>query len=235
MSSSREAFKEAQTNPFTPSTDPIRPSASPVMTDYVHYLTAIFSGDMSYFEKGAKASLEQEDDTVPELTEEATEETPISGIPKRIVPDPNNKEVAAMVNLLKSSKLDSDDQQYLYKLGLRESGLDPNAPAQGSHRGLYQFNDSTLNTIGVSPKQYDSSPVIQFNAALQLKKHNLNILKDYLQEYENKKVRGITITANGLAAAAHLAGAGNVIKWFKGGNFQDALGTSIDEYLQLFT
>lgn len=147
-----------------------------------------------------------------------------------------------IANTIQQLKLDDEDKEYLLKLGYRESGLDPSARAKGSSfRGLYQFNNDSLKTVGINPKKYDTNIMAQFEAALKYRAHNLAQLKNY-QKYIGEEYKGITITANGMAAAAHLLGAATVADWFddtrnsefaKRG-FKDGNGTSITEYFKMF-
>jgi hypothetical protein len=57
-----------------------------------------------------------------------------------------------------------------------------------------------------------------------------------LDDYTGKEVRGTRITQSGLLAGAYLMGVGNLEAFLHGekGRFQDALGTNIQEYLELF-
>lgn len=136
--------------------------------------------------------------------------------------------------------LEKDDADYLIKLAERESGYNPRA-RQGSFKGLYQFNKDSLKTVQINEDEYDSDVVKQHEAALKYKYYNLKILKPYFK-FIGQSIKGIPITANGLAAAAHLLGAGTVKDFFDGtkkserakAGFKDALGTSILDYFALF-
>jgi hypothetical protein len=149
---------------------------------------------------------------------------------KLLIPDLNKPLVQKTLQSIKN-----------LKLGLRESALIPTAK-QGSHRGIYQFNDDSLRAVGISPNRYDNDLNAQHAAALKYKQMNLSSLKEY-QKYIGKSFRGTVITANGMAAAAHLLGAGVVTDWFEGttnttlakNGFRDGLGTHITEYFNLFT
>ena len=69
-----------------------------------------------------------------------------------------------------------------------------------------------------------------------LLQHNYKILKKFISKYEGQVVNGILITESGLLAAAHLAGAGNVKKFFrKGYEFRDGNGTKMTSYMKKFS
>ena len=246
-SNPQDAFKVDQVNPYTPSKEPLQPAISPYLKEYMNYMTAIFTGDASYFKKGAEQSLidagagpDAIDSGSAFDSDESYQNSVELNKVKGLRPDMSNKVVAQVVDYISKIKVPEEDRQYLFKLGLRESGLVPDA-VSGTHRGLYQFDDSTLKTIGMAPKDYDKNPINQFAAALALKEHNLSFLKEYLR-YENRVFKGVHITKNGLAAAAHLLGAGTVKDWFDGTThsslakkgFVDGNGTSIKEYFHLF-
>jgi len=64
-----------------------------------------------------------------------------------------------------------------------------------------------------------------------------SLLDRIIENYEGRKFKGIHITRSGVLAAAHLAGAGNVRKYFADSDMNgrtDANGTSIRDYLQEF-
>jgi len=158
-------------------------------------------------------------------------------LPKVDMKNPMTQKIVESINTL---DVKEDDKDYLITLGNRESSLNPSA-RQGSYTGLYQFNKNSLDTVRVSPKDYKDNIFKQHEAALRYKAHNLSVLKNYLK-YVGKKADGVKITENGLAAAAHLLGAGTVKDFFDGTThssrakegFTDALGTNILEYFQLF-
>ena len=62
-------------------------------------------------------------------------------------------------------------------------------------------------------------------------------LSNLIDRYEGRVFKGIRITRSGVLAAAHLAGAGNVKKYFSDNDVNgrtDANGTSIRNYLEEF-
>lgn len=104
--------------------------------------------------------------------------------------------------------------------------------------GKYQFGKSALKFYGVkSRKKFLKSPKAQeklFRVSLERTKW---VLRKEIKNYNGKKVGGVLITESGILAAAHLAGAGNVKRFFKHkGNyrFNDAFGTSIRNYMKSF-
>jgi len=169
-----------------------------------------------------------------------TEETPYP-VKKKVPFNTNNPTVQQSIQSIKQLPTSEYNKDYLYKLGLRESSLIPTA-TQGSYRGLYQFNDDSLKTVGILAQDYDTDLNAQHNAALNYKTINLKKLTPYLK-YIGTSFKGIPITENGMAAAAHLLGTGTVKDWFDGTKhsdrakkgFVDALGTSITEYFKMFS
>ena len=62
------------------------------------------------------------------------------------------------------------------------------------------------------------------------------ILRKDLRRSVGRQINGIEITESGILAAAHLAGPGNVKKFFrKGYEFHDGNGTKMTEYLVKFS
>ena len=61
-------------------------------------------------------------------------------------------------------------------------------------------------------------------------------LRGVIHKYDGKFVKGNRITKSGILAAAHLAGAGGVKKYFRYGfNPKDAYGTGLEDYLFKFS
>lgn len=105
--------------------------------------------------------------------------------------------------------------------------------------GKYQFMPSTLKMLGynITTKDFINNPDIfpeveQDYAMMRLLKINRAILHKYIDEFTGKYIHGYYITENGLLGAAHLAGAGNVIKFLETGyNPSDKYGTKLTDYL----
>jgi hypothetical protein len=118
--------------------------------------------------------------------------------------------------------------------------------SQGSYKkvnglgylGKYQFGKGTLQTIGVRDSlRFMNSPRLQeksFEALLAINKHEL---RNEIQKYVGKEIRGVVVTESGILAAAHLGGAGSVKKFLKSNGrrgIKDAYGTSILSYMDKF-
>ena len=64
---------------------------------------------------------------------------------------------------------------------------------------------------------------------------NRHTLRREIRKYVGDTVNGIYITESGILAAAHLAGAGNVKKFFRRGyEFKDGNGTKMTSYMIMF-
>lgn len=127
---------------------------------------------------------------------------------------------------------------FLNAIGFRESSNRYNVVNKFGYMGKYQFGMSTLKGLGwnVSRQEFINSPDLQERAMDDLLKYNYRLLKPYIIEYNNKQIQGILITKSGVLAAAHLAGAGNVRKFFrKGYEFKDGNGTKMTSYMELFS
>ena len=129
--------------------------------------------------------------------------------------------------------------QFLEDLGMRESSGNYKAVNQFGYLGKYQFGRKTLNALGyenVSNREFLSNPSIQEEAMYALLNHNKHILRRQIEKYHGETVNGIFITESGILAAAHLAGPGNVKKFFrKGYEFKDGNGTKMTSYMERFS
>ena len=127
---------------------------------------------------------------------------------------------------------------FLHDIGFRESTNDYKAVNQFGYLGKYQFGRKTLNAIGfkdVSNRKFLANPSIQEEAMLVLLKRNKRTLRREIKKYVGKTINGVYITESGLLAAAHLAGAGNVRRFFrKGYEFRDGNGTKMTSYMVKF-
>jgi len=132
-----------------------------------------------------------------------------------------------------------DHNQFLDDIGFRESSNDYRAVNQFGYLGKYQFGRKTLNSLGfenVSNREFLENTSIQEEAMYALLNHNKKILRRQIQKHHGQTVHGIYITESGILAAAHLAGAGNVRKFFrKGYEFKDGNGTKMTSYMILFS
>tara|TARA_B100000925_G_scaffold289174_1_gene271535 strand:+ start:329 stop:916 length:588 start_codon:yes stop_codon:yes gene_type:complete len=128
-------------------------------------------------------------------------------------------------------------QQFLDAIGQRESSNRYDVVNSYGYMGKYQFGSKTLKGLGykVSKEEFLNNPELQEQAMLDLLKHNKKKLKRFIDKYEGKTVHGIYITESGILAAAHLAGQGNVRKFFrKGYEFKDGFGTKMTSYMSQF-
>ena len=127
---------------------------------------------------------------------------------------------------------------FLSAIGFRESSNNYKAVNRFGYLGKYQFGRKTLNAIGfenVSNREFLANPSIQEKAMLTLLKQNKHTLRKEIAKYSGKVINGIYITESGILAAAHLAGAGNVKKFFrKGYEFRDGNGTKMTSYMKQF-
>jgi hypothetical protein len=128
--------------------------------------------------------------------------------------------------------------QFLEAIGHRESGNRYNIVNKYGYMGKYQFGKSTLKGLGfkITQDEFLNSPYIQEKAMQALLEHNHKKLKKQIQKYCGQTINGVHITESGVLAAAHLAGAGNVRKFFrKGYGFKDGFGTKMTTYMEQFS
>jgi len=129
--------------------------------------------------------------------------------------------------------------KFLEDLGMRESSGNYKAVNQFGYLGKYQFGRKTLNALGykdVSNREFLANASIQEEAMYALLNHNKHILRRQIEKYHGETVNGIFITESGILAAAHLAGPGNVKKFFrKGYEFKDGNGTKMTSYMIKFS
>ena len=131
-----------------------------------------------------------------------------------------------------------DHAAFLNDIGFRESSNNYTIVNKWGYMGKYQFGKETLRAIGisVSKEEFLSNPNLQEQAMYLLLKHNHKNLNKVITKYNNTTVHGVYVTESGILAAAHLAGAGNVRKWFrKGEDFKDGKGTKLTSYLKRFS
>jgi len=134
-------------------------------------------------------------------------------------------------------EIDQTDK-FLDAIGMRESSNRYDVVNGWGYMGKYQFGKRTLKALGydVSRKEFLNSPYLQEKAMLDLLHHNRKLLKSYIEYWDGKHINGKRITESGILAAAHLAGPGNVKKFFrKGVEFKDGNGTKMTSYLTQFS
>ena len=129
--------------------------------------------------------------------------------------------------------------KFLEDIGMRESSGNYKAVNQYGYLGKYQFGRRTLNALGfdnVSNREFLANPSIQEEAMYALLSHNKHILRRQIEKFHGNTINGIFITESGILAAAHLAGPGNVKKFFrKGYEFKDGNGTKMTSYMIKFS
>ena len=120
-------------------------------------------------------------------------------------------------------------------LAYRESRGSYTVVNRFGYMGKYQFGKRILRFLGVNDMdEFLNSPEQQervFTLSLQRSKW---FLRKEIEKYVGKKINGIEITESGILAAAHLAGATSVRKYFKcQGNydFADGNGITLQHYL----
>ena len=131
-----------------------------------------------------------------------------------------------------------DHSAFLEAIGHFESGNRYHIVNRFGYMGKYQFGRTTLESldINVTRRTFLNSPDLQEEAMDRLLTQNFKSLRRYILKYEGKYVHGVYITKSGVLAAAHLAGAGNVRKFFrKGHEFKDGNGTKMTSYMKTFS
>lgn len=127
---------------------------------------------------------------------------------------------------------------FLEAVGMRESSGNYKAVNRFGYLGKYQFGRETLNGLGysnISNRQFLNNPDLQEQVMEDLLVHNKKLLRRYIEKYDGKVIHGVYITESGILAAAHLAGAGSVRKFFKKGyEFKDGFGTKMTSYIKKF-
>lgn len=126
---------------------------------------------------------------------------------------------------------------FLDAIGFKESGNNYNIVNKFGYMGKYQFGRSTLKglKINVNRQEFLKDSTLQEQAMYLLLTHNKKKLRRYINKYEGQVIYGVLITESGILAAAHLAGQGNVRKFFREGyEFKDGFGTSITSYMEQF-
>lgn len=127
---------------------------------------------------------------------------------------------------------------FLDAIGFRESGNRYDVVNKYGYMGKYQFGKSTLKTlkIKVTKEAFLNSPDLQEYAMKQNLIYNKKRLQKYIDKFDGKIINGILVTESGVLAAAHLAGQGNVKKFFRNGyEFEDGFGTKITTYMVQFS
>lgn len=123
-------------------------------------------------------------------------------------------------------------------LGFSESSGNYKAVNRLGYVGKYQFGRSALSWVGIkSRNKFLNSPLLQERAFEALISKNKWVLKEYIDKYDGRIINGIKVTESGLVAAAHLGGAGNVVKFLESEGeivFADANNVPITKYMKSF-
>lgn len=126
---------------------------------------------------------------------------------------------------------------FLQAIGHKESGNNYSIVNTFGYMGKYQFGASTLKGLGfkVTKEEFLNNPALQEEAMQALLEHNRKKLKRQIEKYCGETIHGVYITESGILAAAHLAGQGNVKRFFrKGYEFKDGYGTTMTSYMEKF-
>lgn len=145
-----------------------------------------------------------------------------------------NASQKAVIDSIKQTPYSEESKDYLTKLAYYESKYDPTVINQFGYAGLYQFGKSAFEWVGIKKEDYMNDVNKQHEAALSLGNKNFSILKKYL----GRVINGVPATKQGLMAAAHLGGAGNVKKYFESegkNDFKDGNGLPVSAYLKRFS
>lgn len=131
-----------------------------------------------------------------------------------------------------------DHDAFLFDMGMRESSNNYKIVNKWGYMGKYQFGKQTLKAIGINTtkQEFLNNPELQEEAMRLLLIDNKKRLQRYIDKYQGQSLHGVYITESGVLAAAHLAGVGNVKKFFrKGYEFKDGKGTKMTSYMKKFS
>jgi hypothetical protein len=135
-------------------------------------------------------------------------------------------------------------KRYLEAISYSESRGNPEAWNKHGYIGKYQFGFITRKSCGYGYIRFTDfvrNPSIwseedQEKAMITLLSKNEDHLREIIRRYNGEVIKGVTITKSGILAAAHLAGAGGVQRYFSNGNNpEDACGTTLEDYLFKFS
>jgi hypothetical protein len=128
---------------------------------------------------------------------------------------------------------------FLTELGHKESTNDYTKVNKWGYVGKYQFSPKTLKALGyeITSQQFLADSSLQEEAVRKLLIANKRVMKETINKFNGKKINGILITESGILAATHLVGP-KAVKQYLNSNGKDikkdALGTSIEDYLEMF-
>jgi hypothetical protein len=167
------------------------------------------------------------------------------------IPRKVEKELNPIQKEIYSLDIPEEDKKYLDTLAMLESSYRPHITNSLGYFGLYQFGKQAMEELGIDLEQLQDT-IRQHESALELASKHEKQLETYLKRYSKneksiedfigKTINGITITRNGLRAAAHQQGALTVYDWLMGTQFsplakkgfKDGYGTHITKYFEHF-
>jgi len=135
-------------------------------------------------------------------------------------------------------------KRYLEAISYSESRGNPEAWNKYGYIGKYQFGFITRKSCGygyIRFADFVKNPSVwseedQEKAMITLLSKNEDHLKEIINRYNGEVIKGKLVTKSGILAAAHLAGAGGVQRYFRNGsNPKDAYGTALEDYLFKFS
>ncbi len=121
-------------------------------------------------------------------------------------------------------------------LGFNESTGNYASVNTYGYLGKYQFAATTLSLVGVyNTNTFIGSAALQEKAFVAYTSRNKWILRRDIKRFVGTTINNVLVTESGILAAAHLAGQGNVRKFFrKGYEFKDGYGTKMTSYMKQF-
>jgi len=134
----------------------------------------------------------------------------------------------------------SELEIFLKDLSYRESNHNQYSINPNGMLGLYQFSQTTLKALGYrgTRQEFLSNRILQDSMAILNLRENYRTLRGYIVAHSGTVYKGVPITTAGVLAAAHLAGPGSVVAWFRNRDdvegFADSNGTSVRNYMLRF-
>ncbi len=132
--------------------------------------------------------------------------------------------------------------EFIDAVGFRESTNTWDTVNQYGMLGYFQFNESTLKSIGISVSRSDflSNKELQTGAFIQLLKENRKTYQKYITKYNYRKINGVDgrITESGILMAFHLKPKDAIAFFNSGGIYKgtgDGNGTSVQHYIEKFS
>ena len=160
-------------------------------------------------------------------------------------------DLPVLSTIVVESMTDDRLETYLYEMARRESNNNAAVVNRLGFMGKYQFSPRTLWGLGVqfqvTQKEFLDNEELQDSAMVAYLRHNYNILRAVIEEYDGRTYNGIRMTTSGILAGAHLIGPYGIRYYFdrtyriKRGNrwviprIQDSNGTHVEEYIERFS